>query len=148
LSDTFRVAVTAIIHRPDGRVLITKRSPKKRLFPNKWTLPGGGVEYKDFYGEPTAINNQWYNVLEHAVIREVQEETKLLIKNIKYLCNIFTPDCAIISFTADTLDNYDNVELQKEECTEYVWVSSVEAEEYDLIDGILDEIKMADASSN
>lgn len=36
----FNVAVTAIIQREDGRVLITRRSPSKKKWPCKWTVDG------------------------------------------------------------------------------------------------------------
>ncbi len=38
-----RVVVAAIIYK-DGKFLITKRSPEKRVWPNRWTVPGGGLE--------------------------------------------------------------------------------------------------------
>lgn len=141
----FTVAVTAIIKRPhDGRMLITKRTAEKRKWPNKWTVPGGKVEVTDFLGTPTEINNQWYHVLENAVDREVKEETGLHVHSIKYLCCIGVPDTIIVSYTA-VLDGSGPAEptLQLEECDEYAWVSYEEAKEYDLIDGILDELKTA-----
>lgn len=142
----FNVSVTAIVKRHDGKMLITKRTPTKKKWPNKWTVPGGRVETADFLGTPTLINNQWYNVLENAVAREVKEETGLLISNIKYLCSIAVPDTIIVSYVAETLNWDDPVTLQVEECDEYAWVTYEEAKEYDLIEGILDELK--DASSH
>jgi 8-oxo-dGTP pyrophosphatase MutT (NUDIX family) len=143
VEDLFRVAVTAIIKRHDERILITKRSSSKKRWPNKWTVPGGGLQKEDFIGKPTDVNNQWYHVLENAVLREVKEETGLNIRNIKYLCNIAIPDCIILSYTAELFDHYDQPSLQTEECDQYAWVTADEAEKYDLIDGLLDEIKLA-----
>lgn len=142
---TFNVAVTAIIKRWDGRMLITKRASAKKKWPNKWTVPGGRVETKDFLGTPTEINNQWYHILERAAEREVKEETGLLISNIRYLCSIAVPDTIIISFVAETFNQDDLVKLQIEECDDYAWVTYEEAKDYDLIDGILEELH--DASS-
>jgi 8-oxo-dGTP pyrophosphatase MutT (NUDIX family) len=139
----YTVAVTAIIKRADGRMLITKRSSSKKKWPDKWTVPGGQVEDKDFLGTPTAINNQWYNTLENAVRRECLEETGIEVEGIKFLCDIAVPGCIIISFTATA--KTDQVTLQQDECSDYAWVTAEEAEGYDLIDGILNELR--DASS-
>lgn len=137
---TFNVAVTAIVIRHDGRMLITKRTASKKKWPNKWTVPGGQVETSDFLGTPTEINNQWYDVLENAVVREVKEETGLVIRKPKYLCSIAVPGTIIVSFYVRTLNQDDPVSLQLEECDDYAWVTYEEAKNYDLIDGILEEL--------
>lgn len=138
MEDKFFVAVTAIIKAGD-RVLITQRHPDKKKWPGKWTVPGGRVEQTDFIGTPTAINNQWYNTLENAVRREVQEETGLEIDNIKYLCDIAVPDTIIVSFTADLVGNAFP-ELQPEECVAYAWIRKEDVSSFDLIDGIGEEL--------
>src|SRR5687768_10199747 len=126
--DTFRVAVTAIIHRADGRMLITRRTPEKKRWPGKWTVPGGGVTTADFMDRPPDTDgNQWYHVLERAVRREVHEETGIRIGQVDYLCNLFIPDTVIISFTTKTVDLDPVVTLQKEECDRYAWVFPEEA---------------------
>lgn len=138
----FNVAVTAIIRRSsDQRFLITKRTANKKRWPNKWTVPGGQLEESDFLGKPTEINNQWYNTLEHAVAREVREEVGLEIEEIQFLCDIAVPGTIIVSFTARAVTT--DVTLQLSECDEYAWVTYEEAKQYDLIDGLLDEIKLA-----
>jgi 8-oxo-dGTP pyrophosphatase MutT (NUDIX family) len=135
----FRVAVTAIIKK-DDKVLITRRHKDKPRWPSGWTVPGGKVEVSDFMGKPTLINNQWYNVLENAVAREVLEETGLTIKNIKYLCSIAVPDTIIISYVADYVSG--EVVLQESEADAYVWITKEQIHDYPIIDGIDEEIKM------
>lgn len=137
----FNVSVTAIIKHL-GQFLITRRSATKSKWPGKWTVPGGKLEEKDFLGTPTTTNSQWYHVLENAVRREVKEETDLDIKNIRYLCNLVFPGTVVISYVAD-LEGWDIPNLQKEECDEYAWVTLEQAEQYDLIEGILEELKLA-----
>lgn len=140
MSDQYYVAVTAIVIK-DGKFLITKRHPDKKRWPNKWTVPGGRLERSDFVGEPTDINNQWYDTLLRAARREVMEEVGLEVDNFRFLRDIAIPDTVILSFVADWSSG--EVKLQEEEATEYAWVSAQEAEEYDLIDGLLQEIKDA-----
>lgn len=141
MADKFYIAVTAII-KCNGRVLIVKRHPNEKRWPNKWTVPGGRLEITDFIGTPTKINNQWYHTLENAVRREVKEEVNLEIENIKFLCDIAIPDTVIVSFTADLVGN-DIPYLKEDEMTEYCWVSNKYLEDYDMIDGIADEIRLA-----
>ncbi|MDI6883150.1 MAG: NUDIX domain-containing protein [Patescibacteria group bacterium] len=38
-----RIAATAIIHK-NGKYLIVKRNPKRKVFPGRWCVPGGGLE--------------------------------------------------------------------------------------------------------
>lgn len=140
----FNVAVTAIILNSDDQVLLVKRSLSEKKWPGKWTVPGGKVETTDFLGTPTPINNQWYDVLENAVRREVKEEVGMHIKGIRYLCSIAVPDTIIISFIAYPASKMGQIDGK--ELTEYAWVYSDELDNYDLIDGIKDEILIAQAS--
>ena len=60
------VTVAAIITRMNNgaqEILLTKRSSNLSTFPGAWVIPGGHVEQ--------------YETREHAIIREVQEETGL-----------------------------------------------------------------------
>jgi len=53
-----RITSTAIIYK-DGKYLIIKRSPNKKAFPNKWTVPGGGLETDDYaYAPPSTSAGQ------------------------------------------------------------------------------------------
>lgn len=140
----FNVSVTAII-KHQGRFLITKRVSTKSKWPSKWTVPGGKLEESDFLGTPTTTNSQWYHVLENCVTREVKEETDLDITNIRYLCNLAFPGTVVISYIAD-LVGWDVPTLQMEECDDYAWVTYEEAKNYDLIEGILEEL--ADARND
>ena len=140
------VVITAIIEW-DGKYLITRRSADKKRFPGKWTVPGGKLETEDYINLPKDTENYWYNVLEQVLRREVKEEVGLDIKNIEYVTSLATvhgdgAPSLVISCLAEYAGG--EVELQKEEADKYKWVSAEEAKEYDLIDGIYDEIVMAD----
>lgn len=142
----FEVVITAIIAK-DGKYLITRRSPNKKRFASMWTVPGGKLETSDFIDMPKETEFYWYNVLEKVLRREVQEEVGLEIKNIEYVTSLATVhDDGAPSLVVSCVAEYDSgeVTLQEEEADKFEWISVEEAKDYDLIDGIYDEIVMAD----
>ncbi len=139
------VVVAAIIVR-DGKYLITRRSPSKKRFPGKWTIPGGKLETDDYTNLPRDTENYWYNVLEQVLRREVKEEVGLDIKNIEYVTSVATVhEDGAPSLAISCLAEYagGEVKLQEGEADKHEWVSAEEAKNYDLIDGIYEEIVMA-----
>jgi len=144
----FEVVITAIIANKEGKYLITRRSPNKKRFPGMWTVPGGHLDPEDFMGYPKETEHYWYNVLEKALTREIKEEVGLEIEHVRYVTSLATEHkdgaaSVVISCLADFKSG--EVTLQEDETDKCEWVSAEEAEGYDLIDGILDELKMADA---
>lgn len=140
------VAITAIIVK-DGKYLITKRSATKKRFPNMWTVPGGKMETDDYVNLPKDTTDYWYNILEKVLRREVKEEVGLDIANITYVTSLATvhegkDPSLVISCLADYAGG--EVTLQVEECDEFAWVDLEEAKNYQLIDGIYDELEMAE----
>jgi len=140
------VAITAIIIK-DNKYLITRRSVNKKRFPEMWTVPGGKLETDDYINLPRDTTDYWYNVLEKVLRREVKEEVGLDIKNIVYVTSLATVHgdgnpSLVISCLAD----YDlgEVVLKPDEADAFKWVSLEEAKEYKLIDGIYDELVMAE----
>lgn len=73
--DEYHLTVIAVIGRPDGKFLITKRVMTKEWAPGWWEVPGGGVQA----GESS----------EEAVRREVREETGLDVSRAQGGC-LFT----------------------------------------------------------
>lgn len=140
------VAITAIVVK-DGKYLITRRSLKKKRFPGKWTVPGGKLEVKDYINLPKETEHYWYNILEKVLKREVKEETGIDIKNIVYVTSLATvhsdkSPSLVISCLAD--HDSGDISLQEEENDKHAWVSLEEAKNYDLLDGIYDELVMAE----
>lgn len=140
------VAITAIIIK-DGKFLIIKRSATKRRFPNKWTVPGGKLETKDYLDLSKDTEFYWYNVLEKVLRREVREEVNLEIKNIEYVTSLATVHAdsnpsLVISCVADYESG--DISLQLEETDDFAWVSLEDSKKYDLLDGIYDELVMVD----
>ncbi len=138
------VAITAIILDGD-KYLITRRSPNKKRFPGMWTVPGGKLESKDYLELPKDSEFYWYNVLERTLAREVKEEVGIKVKNVKYLTSLATvhkdgSPSIVISCTAEYVSG--DVKLQEEETDKFAWVTISEAKNYELIDGIYEELVM------
>ena len=140
------VVITAIVIK-GGKYLITKRSMKEKRFPGFWTVPGGKLETDDYIHMPKETEHYWYNVLEKVLRKEVRDEVGLEIKNIEYLTSLARVHedknpSLVISCIADYA--LGKVKLQKDEADDSAWVSLKEAKKYKLIDGIYDELVLAD----
>ncbi|MCK6462587.1 MAG: NUDIX domain-containing protein [Candidatus Pacebacteria bacterium] len=142
-----RIAITAIIYNDEKKYLVTRRSLSKKAFPGKWTVPGGGLETDDYTSTPpTHKGDQWYNAVENALRREVKEEVNLEIGKPQYLLDLtfIRPDgvpVLVLSYYCPLVSG--EVKLD-EDSIDFKWVTAKEAEKYDLIDGILEEIKMVE----
>ncbi len=141
-----RITATCIIYK-DGKYLVTKRSPHKKVFPNQWTVPGGGLTVDDYIHSPKPENSpQWYGALEATLRREVKEEVNVEIGKVQYLLDLafIRPDgipVLVLSYYALYLSG--EVKLD-EDAVEYKWATLQEAKELDFIAGIYDEIEMVD----
>ena len=146
MNETFEVVITAIVIK-DGKYLVLRRSPNKKRFPKMWTVPGGHLETKDFINTPKETKEYWYNVLEKTLKREVMEEAGIDIKDITYVTSLATVHSdGAPSLVVSCLASYASgkIKLQEEESDQFAWVSLEEAKKYDLIDGIYDELAMAE----
>lgn len=138
------VVVTAIVVNEAGKYLIAKRSEKEKAFPGRWTIPGGKLEVLDYVLREKDTPHHWYNILETAIDREIMEEVGLEIENLEYVTSlVYLRDdnipCLIISLHARA--RTENVRLCSE-LTEYEWVNLDEAKNYDLIEGIYQELEI------
>jgi ADP-ribose pyrophosphatase YjhB (NUDIX family) len=141
------VAATVIIVK-DNKFLILKISEKEKAYPGKWTVPGGKLERDDYESKPFTKegDKNWYCVMEDLIKREVREETNLEVKDIKYLIDLtfIRPDdipVLILSYYC----NYASGEIKiNEEAVDFKWVTLEEAKNFELIDGIYEELEMVD----
>jgi 8-oxo-dGTP pyrophosphatase MutT (NUDIX family) len=145
--DKFEVVITAIIVK-DGKYLITKRAETKKRCPGMWTVPGGHFETKDYLDLPKDTEHYWYNVLEKALKREVMEEAGLEVTNISYVTSLASVHTdgnpsIVISCMADYVSG--EVKFNDGETVDAAWVGLDEAKNYQLIDGIYDELAMTEA---
>jgi len=139
------VVATAIILK-DDKYLIAKRGPHEKAFPNEWTVPGGKLELNDYIKLPKSTKNQWYNISQILLEREVAEEVGLKIKNIRYLCDlVFIRPDKIPVYTISFVADYKSGKIKLcPDLTDYAWVTSREAKKYPMIEGIHEELEMAD----
>lgn len=152
-NELHRIAVTGIIWKEEGGVrkyLITKRAPSKKAWPNKWTVPGGGLEATDYTSTEPSFQNeespQWYNATEQTLRREIREEVNLEVNDIRYLLDVafIRPDgtpVIVLSFYC----TYASGEVQLDaDATEYAWITAAEVHNYDFIQGIEHEIELVE----
>ena len=148
-----RITLTAIIYKEiDGefQYLITRRSLDKKVFPGKWTVPGGGLETDDYINSPANSDGLWYFAVENALKREVMEEVNLEIEKVKYLLDItfIRPDgfpAIVLSFYGKYIGG--EVKLDADSI-EYTWATYEQCKSYELIGGILEEIELVDGILN
>jgi 8-oxo-dGTP diphosphatase len=118
------VAVGAVIIC-DGRILLEKR--KREPDEGKWSIPGGLVEL----GES----------LDHAVIREVKEETNLEVEKpvlIDVVENIILREESRVAYHYVIVDYFVKLKIEEfelkaaDDAADLRWVKLDEAEDYDL----------------
>ncbi len=140
-----RIVTTCIIYNADKKFLVTKRSPDKKVHPNKWTVPGGGLSTDDYINTPINHgNNAWVNAIETALRREVMEEVNVEIGEPKQMSTLtfIRPDgipVLVIRYYAPYISG--EIKLDKD-AVEYKWISFEEAKDLDLIEGIAQELEI------
>ncbi len=140
------VVITAIVVK-DGRYLITKRSLAEKRFPGMWTVPGGKLETDDYVKLPKDTEHYWYNVMEQVLKKEVRDEAGIEIKNIEYVTSLArVHEDKNPSLVVSCMADYHSGEFkpQEEETVDHAWVTLEDAKNYQLIDGIYDELVMVD----
>ncbi|MBI3074615.1 MAG: NUDIX domain-containing protein [Parcubacteria group bacterium] len=146
-NERHRIVLTCIIHDGRGRYLVTKRAPTKKAFPNKWTVPGGGLEPRDYLKTKKTTKDAWYFVVEKALRREVKEEVNLEIEKPQFLVDLvfIRPDkVPVLTLSYMAKRKSGAVVLEEGDATEFRWATVKECRKLDFIDGIFEEIVYAD----
>lgn len=141
----FKVVITAIVVKDDG-FLILQRSGNEKKFPNRWTVPGGKLTTEDYVNLEKDTPYYWYNVLERTLRREVKEEAGIEIKNIRYVTSLADyyeneEPTLVISCLADWAGGEIKLDSSM---VNYRWVNLEEARTVDLIEGIYEELILAE----
>ena len=144
----FHFVVATCILVKDGKYLIAKRADWEKAFPGKWTVPGGKLEVLDYALKQKDTSSHWYNVVEKLLRREVLEEVGLEIKEISYLTSLtfIRSDeipVVVLSYYSEPVAENPLVVLDNS-LTDYKWVTLEEAKNYELIEGIYEELEMLD----
>ncbi|GLV60997.1 hypothetical protein KDH_78150 [Dictyobacter sp. S3.2.2.5] len=110
-----KCCVGALITNHEGRILVQKRSPDRKLFPNCWDIIGGHVEA----GE----------TLTTALAREIREETGWDLARIKSLVHIFEWEAAPqgirreFDFLVEVEGDLEHPHLEQDKHTAFRWIS-------------------------
>jgi len=143
---THFVVATAIIFK-EGKALIVKRHEREIASPGRWTVPGGKLVLSEYKTLPQVGEGypQWYGVVQWVLNKEVKEEVNLEIGRASYVTDVVfvRPDgypALVLSYMAEYKGG--EVELCKD-LTEFAWVGPDDVKNYNLIDGIAEEIELA-----
>lgn len=141
----FRVIITAIVVKGD-RYLLLQRADWEKRWPNRWTVPGGKISSEDYANRKPDAGAWWYNVLEAALRREVKEEAGIEIKNIRYVTSLAdAPDGSYPSIVVSCLADWAKGKVKFDHSMQaYKWVDVKEARKVDLIEGLYEELLMAE----
>ena len=123
--------------------LIAKRAPTEKAFPNKWTVPGGKLVYSEYKGLPYKTEfPQWYRMMDWLVRKETLEEVNVEVRDVRYLTDLvfMRPDGYPVVTLSFWCRYVSGDAKPGKDLTEVAWVTADEAKQYDLIDGIAEEI--------
>jgi 8-oxo-dGTP pyrophosphatase MutT (NUDIX family) len=145
----FYFVANAVPYREsDGRCLILKRDEREKVHPGRYGVPGGKLEWKELdIMKPTRINGDvldFEGAVENLLERECMEEAGIEIeKGLKYINSVafVRPDgipVVLVKFAA----KYKGGEVRPEAggFTDYAWVTAEEAQKYECIEGIKEEV--------
>lgn len=131
----FGLSVRVLITDEDGKVLILKRSTNSKTNPGKWELPGGKVDQGESF--------------DHALVREVYEETQLKI-SLDHVVGVSEQNLHVIRAIHIIMSGEittGNLKLSHEH-EGYAWVFFENLPEYDLADWLHDYISNQTTSTS
>lgn len=145
------VANVVVYRERDKRCLILKRSPREKVHPGKYGMPGGKLEWADLdLKHPTRVNGDvldFENAVENLMVRETCEEAGIKIGcDIKYINSVafVRPDeipVIMVKFAAKYKSG--RVKLEEGGFTDYKWVDVREVKKYPCIKGVPQEVATA-----
>lgn len=114
---TYHVGVDVWIINSENKILLQKRSSKKRLEPNVWAMTGGS----SLYGE----------TVEDTIIREAKEELgiNLVEDKLQLVKKYSTGEVFIYAHLIRQDIDINDIVMQEDEVSDVKWVTYDEAEE-------------------
>ncbi len=135
INHVYGLAVRVLLADQDGKILILKRSTDSKTNPGKWELPGGKVDQGESF--------------DHALIREVYEETKLKI-SLEHVVGASEQNLHIIRavhiiMSGQIVEGELNLSAEHEG---YAWVTIETLPDYELADWLQDYVNQTMGISN
>ena len=120
--------IVVAIENPEGKILLLKRAPHKKLAPNLWNIVSGHIEENE---EPLA-----------AAVREIGEETGLSVELAKeYPMYDVDYDGKIWRTWAFRFSTPHKEPTLNEEHSEFMWVDSSDIPSFEVIPIILEDLR-------
>jgi len=137
VADKFNIVTVAVIYNEKNELLIVKRSLNKSHAPNIYSYPGGNVE----------VGSDKINILENNLIREVKEETNVVIDSIEYLhSHIFNKEdntnVIVIAYVARYVSG-DITKFKEKEVNEIEWMDIDKISQIDTLNIIKEVYSLA-----
>ena len=134
INHVYGLAVRVLLTDQDEKILILKRSTDSKTNPGKWELPGGKVNQDESF--------------DHALIREVYEETNLKIA-LEHVVGASEQNLHIIRavhiiMSGKIIEGELNLSSEHEG---YVWVWMETLKDYELADWLQDYINQKNSTT-
>ncbi len=135
INHVYELAVRVLLTDQDGKILILKRSTDSKTNPGKWELPGGNVNQDESF--------------DHALIREVYEETNLKI-TLEHVVGASEQNLHIIRavhiiMSGKIIEGKLNLSTEHEG---YAWVWKETLPDYELADWLQDYVNQSNILGN
>ena len=135
INHVYGLAVRVLLTDQDSKILILKRSTDSKTNPGKWELPGGKVDQGESF--------------DHALIREVYEETNLKI-SLEHIVGASEQNLHIIRavhiiMSGKIVEGELNLSSEHEG---YAWVLIETLPDYELADWLQDYVNQTRGMSN
>ncbi len=147
----FYVVPNAVVYRKsDQKCLLLKRSEREKVFPGKWAITGGKLEWDDFdMNQPDRILPgdvvNFVNPLGKLLAREIREEAGIeveeeLIYTGKNILMVRPDGIPVLFMVFAAVYKSGQVKPEAGAFTGFAWVDAEEVKKYDCIQGIDEEI--------